>query len=141
MNNLVIKRSQLAEAQITGSVATGKKYPFTQIPNLSRNNIIIYGLEVFTATQLSNTPSGNTVIAASAQDQVVLTLVDNNNVERVYQIPIYTLISSNNGGFIKMVKPFILNLTKSYVQITNTAGINLDEVVSVNLYYSIIGED
>ena len=28
MNNLIIKRSQLAEAQLTGSIAVGKKYQF-----------------------------------------------------------------------------------------------------------------
>jgi hypothetical protein len=141
MNNLIIKRSQLIEAQFTGTVATGKKYAFTQVPNLSRNNIIIYGFEAFTATQLAVTPSNNTVIASGASDQLVITLVDDKNVERVYQIPYYTLISSLNGGFIKMVKPFILNLTRSYVQITSTTGINTDEVASINLYYSIIGED
>jgi hypothetical protein len=141
MNNLIIKRSQLIEAQFSGSVATGKKYPFTQVPNLSRNNIIIYGFEAFSATQLAVTPSNNTVVAASAIDQLVITFVDDKNVERVYQIPYYTLVSSLNGGFIKMVKPFILNLTRCYVQITSTTGINVDEVASLNLYYSIIGED
>lgn len=141
MNNLIIKRSQLIEAQFSGVVATGKKYPFTQVPNLSRNNIIIYGFEAFSNTQLSVTPSNNNVISSSATDQLVITFVDDKNVERVYQIPYYTLISSLNGGFIKMVKPFILNLTRSYVQITSTTGISTDEVASINLYYSIIGED
>jgi len=141
MNNLIIKRSQLAEGQITGSPALGKKYPFTQIPNISRNNIVIYGFEVFTADQLAVTPSNNTVVSASAQADIVITFVDDNNVERVYQMPYYTLISSNNGGFIKMVKPFVLNLTKCYFQLVATGNVNQDEVISVNLYYSIIGQD
>ena len=141
MNNLIIKRSQLIEAQISGTVATGKKYPFTQVPNISRNNILVYGFEAFSSSQLAVTPSNNTVISSSATDQLVVTFVDDKNVERVYQIPYYTLISSLNGGFIKMVKPFILNLTRCYVQITSTTGINTDEVASLNLYYSIIGED
>jgi len=141
MNNLIIKRSQLCEAQFVGTPATGKKYSFTQIPNISRNNILIYGFEAFSATQLAITPSNNTVIAATVTDQIVITFVDEKNVERIYQIPYYTLISSLNGGFIKMVKPFILNLPKSYVQITQTAGISTNEVASLNLYYSIIGED
>ena len=45
MNNLIIKRSQLVEAQFTGTPAAGKKYQFTEVPNISRNNIIIYGFE------------------------------------------------------------------------------------------------
>jgi hypothetical protein len=140
MNNLIIKRSQLVEAQFTGTPAAGVKYAFTQVPNISRNNIIIYGFEVFTATQLVKTPSNNTVVPASAVTSIVITLVDDNNVERVYQIPYYTLVSSLNGGFIRMVKPFILNLTKSYVQAVDVTNITSNQVASVNLYYSIVGE-
>jgi hypothetical protein len=140
MNNLIIKRSQLVEAQFTGTVAVGKKYAFTQVPNISRNNIIIYGFEVFTATQLSTTPSNNTVVPATAAPNIVITFVDDNNVERIYQIPYSALIASSNGGFIRMVKPFILNLTKSYVQCVSTSNISTDQVASVNLYYSIVGE-
>jgi spore maturation protein SpmB len=55
MNNLIIKRSQLVEATFVGGAAAGKKYQFTEVPNLSRNNIIVYGFEAFTATQLSIT--------------------------------------------------------------------------------------
>jgi len=140
MNNLIIKRSQLVEAQFTGTVAIGKKYPFTQVPNISRNNIIIYGFEVFTATQLATTPSNNTVVPAAAVNAIVITFVDDNNVERIYQIPYYALVTSLNGGFIRMVKPFILNLTKSYVQAVSVTNISTDQVASVNLYYSIVGE-
>jgi hypothetical protein len=140
MNNLIIKRSQLVEAQFTGTPAVGKKYAFTQVPNISRNNIIIYGFEVFTATQLVTTPSNNTVVPAAAVNAIVITFVDDNNVERIYQIPYYALVSSLNGGFIRMVKPFILNLTKSYVQAVSVTNISTDQVASVNLYYSIVGE-
>ena len=141
MNNLIIKRSQLIEAQFTGTPATGKKYQFTEIPNISRNNIVIYGFEAFTATQLAVTPNNNTVVGSGVSDQLVVTLIDNDNKERVYQLPYYTAIRSLNGGFVLMVKPFILNLTRSYVQITSATGISANEVASINLYYSIVGED
>lgn len=141
MNNLIIKRSQLIEAQFSGTPAAGKKYQFLEIPNISRNNIIVYGFEAFTAAQLAVTPNNNTVVASTTSDQMVITLIDNDNKERVYQLPYYTAIRSLNGGFVLMVKPFILNLTRSYVQITSTTGINSNEVASLNLYYSIIGED
>ena len=141
MNNLIIKRSQLIEAQFSGTPAAGKKYQFLEIPNISRNNIIVYGFEAFTAAQLAVTPNNNTVVASTTSDQMVITLIDNDNKERVYQLPYYTAIRSLNGGFVLMVKPFILNLTRSYVQLTSTTGINANEVASLNLYYSIIGED
>jgi hypothetical protein len=141
MNNLIIKRSQLIEAQFTGTPAAGKKYQFTEIPNISRNNIIVYGFEAFTATQLAVTPNNNTVVGSGVSDQLVVTLIDSDNKERIYQLPYYTAIRSLNGGFVLMVKPFILNLTRSYVQITDATGVNANEVASFNLYYSIIGED
>ena len=141
MNNLIIKRSQLLQAQIVSTPAVGKKYQFTEIPNLSRNNIIVYGIEAFTQTQLAVTPNNNTPISSSAQDQLVVTLVDNNNKERIYQLPYYTAIRSLNGGFVLMFKPFILNVTRSYVQITSTTGISQNEVAVFNVYYSIVGED
>ena len=140
MNNLIIKRSQLVEAQVVGTPAAGKKYQFTDVPNISRNNILIYGFEVFTAAQLSTTPNNNTVIPAATSDQLVVTLIDNNNKELIYQLPYYTAIRSLNGGFVLMVKPFILNLTRSYIQLTDATGISENQVACVNLYYSIIGE-
>lgn len=140
MNNLIIKRSQLIEAQVVGTPAAGKKYQFTDVPNISRNNILIYGFEAFTAAQLSTTPNNNTVIPSATSDQLVLTLIDNNNKELIYQLPYYTAIRSLNGGFVLMVKPFILNLTRSYIQLTDATGISENQVACVNLYYSIIGE-
>ena len=137
MNNLIIKRSQLAEAQITGSVAVGKKYNFLEIPNLSRNNILLYGFEVYSATQLTNTPNGNAVIAAADIPNVVVSFRDTNKVEFVYQVPTYSLIRANVGGFITMITPRLINLTDSYIQLTAAGGINVDEVLAVNLYYSL----
>jgi hypothetical protein len=140
MNNLIIKRSQLIEAQVVGTPAAGKKYQFTDVPNISRNNILIYGFEAFTAAQLSTTPNNNTVIPAATSDQLVVTLIDNSNKELIYQLPYYTAIRSLNGGFVLMVKPFILNLTRSYIQLTDATGISENQVACVNLYYSIIAE-
>jgi hypothetical protein len=68
-------------------------------------------------------------------------LVDNNNKERIYQLPYYTAIRSLNGGFVLMFKPFILNVTRSYVQLTNTTGVSANQVAVFNIYYSIVGED
>jgi hypothetical protein len=141
MNNLIIKRSQIVEAQFTGSPSVGKKYNFLEIPNLSRNNIILYGFEAFTAAQLAVTPNNNVVIPQADQTGVVVTLRDNNKREFVYQIPAYTLIRANNGGFIIMVKPRIINLTDCYVQIVDVGTITQNMVAAFNLYYSIVGEE
>lgn len=140
MNNLIIKRSQLVEAQITGSVAVGKKYQFLEIPNLSRNNILLYGFEVYSRTQLAATPNGNVVIAAANIPSVVVSFRDTNKVEFVYQVPTYSLIRANVGGFVTMITPRLINLTDSYIQLTGLGSIAVDEVLAVNLYYSLPNE-
>jgi hypothetical protein len=55
-------------------------------------------------------------------------------------MPIYTAIRANNGGFIVLLKPRIINLTDSYIQITDATGISSNEVVAANIYYDIVGE-
>ena len=136
MNNLVIKRSQQIEFRLNGSIATGKRYFATDIPNLSRNNVVVYGIEFFVAGQEATTPTGNTVISTSTG--VVVTLRDNKKQEFMYQVPMYTLIRANNAGLIVLLKPRIINLTDCYVQLTNTTSINLNESVAANIYYDLV---
>ena len=136
MNNLVIKRSQIVEAKLSGSLAVGNRYYFQDIPNLSRNNIIVYGIEAFIDAQLAVAPSGNTVVGASTG--ILVTLRDNNKQEFMYQVPYYTLIRANNAGLIVMMKPRIINLTDCYVSLTSTRGLTAKEVAAFNLYYDLI---
>ena len=136
MNNLVIKRSQQIEFRLTGSIATGKRYFATDIPNLSRNNVVVYGIEFFVAAQEATTPTGNTVTSTSTG--TVVTLRDNKKQEFMYQVPMYTLIRANNAGLIVLLKPRILNLTDCYIQLTNTTSINLGDSVAANIYYDLV---
>lgn len=141
MNNLIIKRSQLVEAQIVGTPATARKYQFLDVPNLGQNNCLVYGLEVFSADQLATTPNNNTVIPAASIDNVTVSLRDVNKREFLYQVPAFTLVRSLNGGFITMIQPRVINLTDCYIQLTGTGGLAQNQVLAINLYYSIVGED
>ena len=136
MNNLVIKRSQQIEFRLQGSLGTGKRYFATDIPNLSTLNCVVYGIEFFTSAQQAVTPTGNNVVGTSTG--IVCTLRDNKKQEFMYQVPMYTLIRSNNAGLIVLLKPRIINLTDCYVQLTSTSGLNLNESVAANLYYDLI---
>jgi len=136
MNNLVIKRSQIVEAKLSGSLAVGKRYNFTDIPNLSRNNIVIYGFEAFTTSQLTVTPTGNAVVPASTG--IVITWRDTNKQEFIYQIPMYTTIRANNAGLIVLLQPRVINLTDSYVSLTDTTGLSVNQSVAINLYYDLV---
>jgi hypothetical protein len=137
MDNLIIKRSQIIEAQITGTPTVGKRYFFTDIPQLARLNIIIYGIEAFTSTQLAVSPqSGNAVVGTSTG--IALTLRDQNKLEFAYQIPYYTLIRANNSGLVVLFTPKTINLTDCFVQLTSTTGITANDVACFNLYYDFV---
>lgn len=141
MENSVIIRSQLVEAQITGTApTTQRRYNFLEIPNLSRNNIIVYAIEAFGYSQLKATPTGKTIIGGGATtdsvtSQVVVTLMNDKKDQFVYQMPYYSMIRANNGGFLIYLEPRVINLTDCYVQLTSTTNIAVNEVACFNLYY------
>jgi hypothetical protein len=137
MDNLIIKRSQIIEAKITGTPAVNNRYFFTDVPALSRLNIVIYGLEAFTSTQLAVSPqSSNPVVSTSTG--ICVTLRNQAKVEFAYQIPYYTLIRSNNAGLVVLFTPTTINLTDCYVQLTSTTSINANDVACFNLYYDFV---
>ena len=97
MNNIIVKQSQLVTATIDGTPTVNRRYKFNDIPNLSRNNIILYGIEAYSASQLSKTSDGSDVVAAADALGLTVTLKDNQNNEFIYQMPYYNLIRSVNG--------------------------------------------
>lgn len=137
MNNLILKRSQLIEAQLTGTGLNTKSY-FQQIPNLSRNNIKVYGIEVYTATQLAKSVSNATVLPASALPSLTVTLVDKNGQFPIQDLPVYNLVRSLNSGFVTLLANFEMNLTACYINNVDTANLNTGQVLLFNLYYSLI---
>lgn len=138
MNNLIIKKSQIVEAQFTTGIVLNNKYNFTEIPNLSANNLIIYGIECYTDAQLAKTPSGNTTIADADAINVIVTFRNTKKEEFVYQMPVYSLIRANNGGFVTMFKPQLVNLTDCYVQVVAAGTLATNQSVAFNLYYDVI---
>ena len=137
-SNIVAIRTQLIQAKIAGTPSTNKKYKFQDIPNLSKNNIIVYGFEAYGADQLSVTPDGATTIPSAGIPGVTITLRDNKKQEFVYQMPAYSAVRANNGGLAIIIQPRIINLTDCYIQLTNTTGISAEQALSLNLYYDII---
>ena len=138
MNNIIVKQSQLVTATFDGTPTVNRRYKFNDIPNLSRNNIILYGIESYSASQLSNTASGADVISAADTLGVTVTLKDNQNNEFIYQMPYTNLIRSNNGGFVILLEPKVINLTDCYVQINNVLALADGDQAVFNFYYDFV---
>lgn len=135
MNNIIVKNSQLVTATFDGTPTVNRRYKFDDIPNLSRNNVILYAIEAYSADQLVKTQDGSHVIDAAATPGLTVTLKDNNNNEFIYQMPYYNLIRSQNGGFVILLEPKIINLTDCYVQINSVGSIATGDKAVFNFYY------
>ena len=73
---------------------------------------------------------------AAAVLGLMVNFVDAGNSNRVYQIPYFTFISSENGGFIREFEPFEIVLTKSFVQVVDGAILTAGSGVYFHLIYS-----
>lgn len=130
---MIIENSYLVEVNLP-SITLGQRYTFLDIPQLRYNAVTMMGIEAFTASQLATSPNNKTVISASGSVNIVCTFVVN-ETEDIYQIPYYTLISSNNAGLIREFQNKRINLVKSYITILNVTGLNANESVMFNFYY------
>lgn len=130
---MIITNSYLVELNLP-SIALGQRYTFLDVPQLRYNAVIIEGLEGFTNTQLAVSPNNKNIITSAGSLNLVLTLVVD-ETEDIYQIPYYTLISSNNAGLIREFANKRINLVKSYITILNTTGLTAGESAIFNFYY------
>jgi len=127
-----ILRSYLAEVNLgTTTPGQGQNINIQDYPQL--RDVYITGIEIFDINQLSISPSGKTVV--SSLDGITITLMDKFNMEMVYQYPTFDLNPANVGGFYRDIKPFYLQLTKSYITILNAGLYNANESVMLNIFY------
>lgn len=130
---MIITNSYLVELNLS-TIGLGQRYTFLDVPQLRYNAVIIDGLEAFTAAQLATSPNQKTIVSAAASVNVVMTFVVD-ETEEIYQIPYYTLISSNNAGLIREFANKRINLVKSYATILNVSGLSAGESLIFNFYY------
>lgn len=127
-----ILRSYLAEVNLgTTTPGNGQNINIQDYPQL--REVYICGVEVFDINQLAISPSGKTVVATL--DGLTLTLMDKFNMEMLYQYPAFDLNPANVGGFYRDIKPFYLQLTKSYITVLDATTVNANESVMLNIFY------
>jgi len=136
---MIIENSYLFEVLANVAPAAGVKYNFPN--NLGEiNNVLVKGIEIYSADYLSKGPlSGATVVAAAGMKSAVLVVVDG-ITERVRQIPLVDLIPQINGGLQREFKPFIANISKSYIQLVDSANVTINYVFIVNWIYERPGK-
>lgn len=137
--NIIIKKSYLCQAKITAAPGALQTYNFTDIPEISKNNIVLYGIEAFTAAQLAVSPiDGSTVIAAAGAPSVSFTLIAPGNKQEVQDMPVFNAISANNNGNKILFEGIRLNLTSCYITLNSATSLNNGEVVMFMLYFAFL---
>lgn len=127
-----IVRSYLAEVNLGATApGNGQNINIQDYPQL--RDVIITGVEVFSANQVAVSPQGKTVVGTLSG--ITLTLMDKFNMEMIYQYPAYDLNPANVSGLYRDIFPFELQLTKSYISILSNTGLNANESVCLNFFY------
>ena len=133
----VIKRSLAVEVNLR-TINVGDQFFFPDNQIIRGKRVRVYGMEVFTANQLSFTAGALPVVSQVNSLGLIVNLVDASNSNRIFQIPYFTFIASQNGGMIREFVPFELVLTKSFIQITAVGGLVAGEGCYINLIYDQI---
>lgn len=131
----IMPRLLVVDVQIT-STTTGTQYKFPDNEILTRNkNVKVVAIETFTSGQSSKTPSGYTAISDAGALGVSLTLFNKQQVQVVDGYPLYGLITANNGGVVKEMEPFSINLTECYITVLDGSGITANQGVQLAIWY------
>lgn len=129
----VIRNSYLTEIVLAQTPAVGQRIYFQDVPQI--RNVYTVGIQAYTASQLVTTPNSRATVSTVLG--IVLTLTEE-STEKIYQIPVYDLISANNGGIIRQFDQKRFNLPKSYITILSITSLNLNDSLPINFIYNEI---
>jgi hypothetical protein len=130
----IINRSLTIEVKLTSNSA-GQTFQFPDNQIIRGQSVTVYAIEAFTRTQCTKSPSSLDVVTQAGATGLSVTFQDNSSINRVYEIPYYTLLAYLNGGFIREFKPFKCVLSKSFVKILDGANITANDVAFFNIVY------
>ncbi len=131
--NLVIKNTQLVEVLTTGA-APGKTYNWPStlkiLDGKKITGIICHASDV----DYSVSTAGNNIMSVAELKQCTLVLDIGGNTP-VLNIPLYQLLASNNGGFIRMFASLPLQISKCFVQLNNNSGFTDNDTFAFTIIY------
>ena len=124
-----IKKSYLLEVALSKS----NTISFPTDSFLDGKNII--AIEAFGASQVTLSPLGKTVASNDILNQGYIGF--NIGGERsIDNLPLSTLVTSNNNGVVKEVENLKLQIVKSALFFPSTEAITAGQVILINFYYN-----
>ena len=132
--NLIIENSQLVEVLTVGA-APGKTYAFPStlkiLDGKKTVGIICHANDV----DYTVSTAGNNIMTVAELKQCTLVL-DIGGQTPVMNIPLYQLLASNNGGFIRQFGSLPLQISKCYVQLNNNSGFTDNDTFAFTFIYT-----
>lgn len=138
MQNVIITRSTLIEARIVSTPAALQKYVFDPNPEIDRNNILVYGIVGYSATQLAASPMSNRAAIPQADvPNIALTIQNAQGTSLIDRMPMYNTVRSLNGGFVVTFADLPMNVTRSFIELTGTGTLANTQSVIFEIYYKL----
>jgi hypothetical protein len=128
----IVEKSYLVELNLGTVVGAQRQVSFQFIPQLK--DAIIYGVEVFSAAQMSTSPNGSVVVSALGLTDLTVTFAVGDDQD-VFLQPCADLNPALVAGFIRMYNNKKFNLTKSFITMQGVANIAANQAVLFNFLY------
>ena len=128
----IVEKSYLVELNLGTVVGAHRQVNFQFIPQLK--DAIIYGVEVFSATQVSLSPNGAAVVSTLGLADLTVTFAVGDDQD-VFLQPCADLNPALVSGFIRMYNNKKFNLTKSFITMQGVANIAANQSVLFNFFY------
>ena len=104
---------------VTVNAGTGDaEVPFQDVSELRSRGARVVGIEVFDDNQLAFTPDGLPVITQADSLKCTATFKDPSSLERLKDVPLWTLNPVYMGGIYKQFVPFEANWQSCFVKFT-----------------------
>jgi hypothetical protein len=129
-----IERSLVVEVQLT-SINQGSQFVFPDNQIIRGQNIMVYGFEAYTSSTVSKTPSGNSLVTDNGASGLTLNFLDDKSINLVNQIPYNALNTYLLGGVVREFKPFRMVLQKSFVSISDSTSLTINQSILLNILY------
>lgn len=128
----ITEKSYLVELNLGTVVGAQRQVNFQFIPQLK--DAIIYGVEVFSASQVSLSPNGAAVVTAAGLADLTVTFAVGGDQD-VFLQPTADLNPALTNGFIRMYNNKKFNLTKSFITMQGVANIAASQSILFNFLY------
>lgn len=140
---IAVCRQDLLEIPIDNTPAVGNQYKFQLSQNnyLNKENVMIYGIEFLSVTEMSVSPTGRALIPAVDVPNFILNIFERGATTQFGRnYPATRLRPSLYDGITQYFNPKPIDLNLSYAQGVATGTWASGQSICLNIYYKVIGE-